>query len=320
MSIPSKHHYLPKFFVDRWADGDGKVAEYRYPERVEDAGKSPEYRPNRSLIIKRKWPSQTAYIPDLYANESKLDPVERQALEMVFMQKVDSHAADALADLEEHKRKSDDSALRSGWSRFLMSLMHRSPERVKHITAKVREYEEGALTAELAAEIGPRYAERRGPDDPETYEEWLTLQPPLTPDLRVRLLRLIIDSKRIGMALNNMHWRVHVLPDLQYGFVTGDQPLLMSDGLGHSRSFVLTPISPTAYFVASNEEQVAEAFLCQNPKALQRSINEAVTRQSRHVIIARDDAQRAFVEKRFLKLAAPVGPSGYHTWEPPLAR
>lgn len=174
MSIPKKHHYLPKFLMQRWANSENLVTEYR--------------RPYGQLVAKSKHPNQTGYLHELYANENRVDPVERQALEMVFMQKVDSRAAEALIYLDDKKKKPDDPILRDAWSRFLMSLMHRSPERVKYLTEMVIKYEEGTLDPGLHE----KYLEIRAVDDPETYDDWLAEQGSITADLRVRLLEMII--------------------------------------------------------------------------------------------------------------------------------
>lgn len=170
--------------MQRWVDGEGFVTEYR--------------RPRDGLVVKRKHPSATGYVDDLYANESKADPIERQALELLFMQKVDDEAAVALAYLEEQGAKPSDPAIRDAWSRFLMSFMHRSPERVKYLTARVKRYEEETLNPDVRA----KYASLRGPDDPPDFESWLKKHGPLAPDLRVGLLKLLIDSERIGGTLN----------------------------------------------------------------------------------------------------------------------
>ena len=300
MSIPKKHHYLPQFFMDRWADAGGKVIEYR--------------RPRETLVMKQRHPAQTGYIRELYSNESKSDPIERQALEMVFMQKVDDRAADALAYIERNPKSRMDPILRNAWSRFLMSLMHRSPERVKFLTAKVKEYESKTLNPDLEK----KYTSLRGPNDPPTFKEWLAEQGPLAPDLRVRLLKLLIDSPRIGAALVTMNWKLVTLENPRFGFLTGDQPLMMSNGVGHMRGFVLLAISPTHLFLAARNLKVADAFTTQRPNALERALNDAVLRQSHHVVIARDDGQREFIDKRFLKLTAPVGENGYYTWKSPL--
>lgn len=300
MSVPSKHHYLPQFFMRRWADARGKVTEYR--------------RPRDQLVRKYQYPAQTGYLVDLYADESKTNPFERQALEMVFMQKIDDGASDALTYIEEYRAKPSDPALRDAWSRFLMSLMHRSPERVKYLGKKVQHYEEGTLIPSLQT----KYDSLRTPTDPLRFEDWLAAEGPLTPDLRVRLLRLLIDSKPIGNTLNAMHWSVYVLAHPRFGFLTGDHPIIISNGLGHRRGFTVLAISPSQLFIAAHDPNVISAFETQRANALERACNDACVRQSRHVIIARDDDQRTFVDRRFLKEAVPLGPSGFVTWNSPL--
>lgn len=286
----------------RWADGDGLVREYR--------------RPRDELTSKRKAPAATGWIRDLYANENKTDPLERQALEMVFMAQVDTKAADALSYIEEHREKPRDWELRNGWSRYLKSLLHRSPERVAYLSRKVRDYEEGVLNPDLVS----RYAALAGANDPTTFKEWLAMQGPLTADLRVKLIELLIRSARIGEAINQMQWRVHRLDKLELGFILGDLPLMMSNGLGHERSFVILPISPTKLFIASPDTNLINAFTTQYPHVLERAINDAVARQSSHIVIARDDRLRQFINERFLR----GKPSKKHmlldyvTWNSPL--
>lgn len=286
--------------MQRWADADGNVTEYR--------------RPYKDLVAKKRHPAATGYMFELYADETKDDPVERQALELVFMQKVDSLAADALAHLETHGTKPTDAELQSAWSRFLMSLMHRSPERVKYLVERVRDYERGTLNPKLKTQ----YDQLRGPDDPPTFDDWLEAKGPITPELTVMLIRMLIDSENIGPVLNSMRWTLHQV-DGAFGFLTGDLPITISDGLGHDRAFVMLPVGPSSLFIASPDHAVIKSFTTQTPNALQRGLNDACVRQSRHVIIANRDNQTAFVDRRFLKeepLA--INRAGLATWKSPL--
>lgn len=287
--------------MNRWADTEGRVIEYR--------------RPNEALVHSCKHPAQTAYLTELYANENKTNPIERQALEMVFMQKVDDQAANALAFIEEHKTKPTEPALRDGWSRFLMSLIHRSPERVKHLTQKIQEYEDGKLNPGLE----DKYGSLRGPDDPLNYADWLREQGPITPELKVELLKLLIDSPRIGGTLNAMHWSVYTLENPRFGFLTGDYPIMLSNGIGHNEGFAVLAISPRKLFVAAHDLKTIKAFTSQRANALERAINDACVQQSRHVIIAHNDSQKVFVDRRFLKNKVAAGPNGLFSWKSPLA-
>lgn len=286
----------------RWANADGNVREYR--------------RPHFNLTSKPKAPGATGYVPELYANENKIDPLERQALEMVFMQDVDGKAAEALSYIEDHREKPRDGKLQDAWSRFLKSLLHRSPERVAYLTRKVCEFEENTLNPELV----DRYAALAGPNDPSSFAEWLEKEGRIAPDLRVRLIELLIGSQLIGNVINRMHWRVHRLDKLEFGFISGDLPMMISNGLGHDRSFVMLPIGPTKLFIASPDPNLINAFTTQYPHALELAINDAIARQSSHIVIARDDTLRDFVDERFLR-----GKPGkkhqlldYMTWNSPL--
>ena len=235
MSTPTKHHYLPRFFLRRWADSAGKMSEYK--------------RPHGKLICARKYPAQTGYRKDLYTNESASDPAERQALEVRFLQKVDDGAAQALDFLEQHACKPTDAFLRNAWSRFLMSLMHRSPQRVEYFNDTVAQQSADILIPYLRE----KYDEHRGPSDPTRFEDWLEKQNSFAPELRTRLLKGMIDSKLIGNTLNLMHWRTYILQHPRFGFLTGDSPLIMSNGVGHRRSFVVVAISPFRLFIAAHD-------------------------------------------------------------------
>lgn len=302
MSVPKKHHYLPEFFLQRWANVAGRVTEYR--------------RPFDRLVSKQRHPAATGYMIELYANKNKVDPVERQALELVFMQQVDALAADALAYLEANGTMPKNGPLRSAWSRFLMSLMHRSPERVSYLISKVREWEEGELNPELKH----KYGALRGVGDPPTFEEWLQVNGPAAPALLVKLLRMLIDSENIGPVLNNMRWALHEA-DGAFGLMTGDMPILVSNGLGQRDGFVMLAIGPSRLFIAAHDLEVIKSFTSQSANALQRGLNDACVRQSRHVIVADGDNQAAFVDRRFLRdLPLSIGSAGLATWAVPLVR
>lgn len=302
MPAPRKHHYLPQFFIRRWADEGGKVIEYRWPRE--------------SLVRKYKFPSETGYLTDLYANEAEVDPVRRQALEAVFMQRVDHGAAEALRVISQTRKMPEDNSLRDSWARFLMSLIHRSPSRVRYLTRRVREYEEGQLNPGLRAE----YPALRGPDDPEDFDDWVAQQGPIGPALRVRLIQLLIDSERIGTALTAMHWEVIDLDNPRYGFVSSDQPLMMSNGLGHGRSFVVLAVSPTQLFVAARDRRIIEAFRVQRRNALESAINDACVRQAAEMVIAHRDDHSLFVERRLLRGGLEQAQhTGLPTWNAPFA-
>lgn len=299
MSIPRKHHYLPQAYLRAWAV-NGKLTEYRrFDER---------------LIVKWRTPAQTAYLIDLYANESKSDPLERQALEMGLMQRVDDDAAEALKLLQAAKIDPLTPSMREAWARFILSLMHRTPSRMEYLEGKVRDYER----LNLSPTMRDMYASLRQPVDPDTYEEWLEINGTLKDELKVGLVASLIESTRISTILTGMAWGVIMLHEPRFGFLTGDMPLTLSNGLAPPDSFVMLPISPTKLFIAAHKREVINSFATQRPNALERAINDACARQSKHLVIGKNDQQRLFVDRRFQRERQKLSSAGFMTWKAPL--
>ncbi len=282
MSIPIKHHYLPEFFQRRWAGADGKVTEYR--------------RPHAGVILRRVHPSQTGFQRELYAVPSRTDPRRRQALEIDFMSPLDNQASKALTFIETHGRRPDDQRLASAWSRFLLSLMHRSPERVAIIRRKLREEDAGA-----SERLERRYAELRRPDDPPTAAAYRAeADEALYEELEAALIRRMIDSPFIGAHLNNMQWSIGTFHAPKHGLVLSDNPIIMSNGIGTAEGFVLLPVSPGSFFMAVNARRVSDAFAAQQER-LERGLNDAIVRQAELLVIAADDRHKRFVDKRLMR-------------------
>jgi len=63
--------------------------------------------------------------------------------------------------------KPEDERLRSGWSRFLMSLILRHPEGVQRLTNVARQFQR-----EVAEDFKANYDQHRLPSDPPAYEEY----------------------------------------------------------------------------------------------------------------------------------------------------
>lgn len=110
---------------------------------------------------------------------------------------------------------------RSAWSRFVISLIRRNPEKVSSVTH--------VIDAHLAARLGSleiEYMDIRRPSDPHTFEEYKTRRAPLICDiLRAEVLTSIVDSQVVGEAVNQMIWSVATLVDFKPCFLTSDRPI-----------------------------------------------------------------------------------------------
>lgn len=85
MSAPIRHHYLPVFYLARWAGPDGRLCRF--------------HRPYRAVVVSRLTPEHTGYEERLYSLEG--GPAgQEQRIETDFMNAlVDSPAAPVLEKL-----------------------------------------------------------------------------------------------------------------------------------------------------------------------------------------------------------------------------
>jgi hypothetical protein len=275
-----KHHYIPVFYLRQWMGGDDLVCEFSKPyDRV---------RPRRTH------PDGTGYVRGLNTIPG-VRPHEAQWLEDVFFKVADDAAARALRILLTPSPWNMSVDEKSGWSRFLISLINRHPESVeKHRLAAE------ALFNENLPVIEADYLAGRKPTDPPTYLEWTTIHSPNPAGrIQVRLMQSVIDSDLTGRGLNSLRWMVLYDPHPKHLLLTSDRPVVMTNGLNKTNSQLLIPISPRHVFVATNnvdtEKYVRGVW---NNRQLIQQINDRVSLQSRKYVWGLSDAQLPFVSKR----------------------
>ncbi len=304
MSIPNKHHYLPEFYLRRWTAGSGNGRVFGYS------------RPWDTVVVKPYAPSAVGFKRDLYSIHGREDPALKQEVESRFMSPLDSRAAEALAFMEKEGKRPDDPKLRDGWTRFVMSLLYRSPEKVAWLRRKISDGD-----AETLKELEEAYAALRVDGDPPTFEDYRTKMGSSPVDeAEALLIRKMIDNYRIGTHLNGMSWSLVQLRAPRHGFLTSDSPLMMSNGVGIPDGFLILPLGPDSYFLATNRLQVAQSFTGQPARALENAFNDAVVKQAERWVIGATPSQLTFVERRLAKVGAPRRRGVLHenTWKAPL--
>jgi hypothetical protein len=214
MSKEGKHHYIPVFYLKQWAGADGLLCEYS--------------RPYKHVKARRVHPDATGYIHGLYALPD-VPPERAQAIESGLMQSVDSWAAKALILLLQAGATTGKMESRPGlgWSRFLYSLMSRTPEHLALMKKKLRE-----VGPEVLKNIREDYLRLRTPDDPETFEEYkaqVATKPIDVPAARV--LPYVINSKRMAKEITSMVWMTRTLLNAKRSLLTSDRPIVMTNGL-----------------------------------------------------------------------------------------
>lgn len=282
------HHYIPTFYLRRWAGEDGRLCEFS--------------RPYRLVKPQRKSPEAAGHLRGLYTIPG-LPPESQSILEDKFLRQTDQAASDALDFMLANTSGVDDmsSRLRSGWSRFLLSLMHRTPEKVGDLRAKLR--------MELATrlpEIERDYQTLRQPSDPETFEDLRAL---LKRDVEEKtwavLLERVIDSLTVGTFLNAMRWSIVTFNGSRHSLLTSDRPVCRTNGIDRPDGHVVLPVGPTQVFIAAKNPEIGAALRQANAGELHVCLNDIVARQAVRYVYGTDDRQLRFAENRLARQTNP---------------
>jgi hypothetical protein len=213
MGAATNHHYVPQFYLRRWARAPGQKL-WRY-SRIEYNGKLDE----QPVSPKSAGSKDNLYT--LHHAMPFLNPAAPDIIETEFFGGIDNAAAVAMA------RLIDGAALTSeqkvAWSKFLSSLIHRSAHVLKEMD-----------------EMAPELAR-------DTYDKLIRMGK--TAESADRMRELLDSMDQVGVALNSARqhmiheindsrlvdyfqgceWRVFgVNPD--YPLITSDLPLLMNPG------------------------------------------------------------------------------------------
>jgi Protein of unknown function (DUF4238) len=292
VSEPTRHHYIPIFYLKQWAGLDGKLCEYS--------------RPYRETKAKRKHQSGTGYVDGLYTIPG-LPPEQSQFVEKRFMQAVDNWAARALAImLRANPQAHDlDPRMKVAWARFLYSLIIRTPEHIKRIQQKAEEN-----PPELPETLRDDYDKLRGPNDPPTFEEykaWSLANPLRLP--AQRFLPELINSERVITEIAFMRWTTAKVGKTRHSMLTSDRPVIMTNGLVQPDAHIAIPLSPDVLFLATKSDETRIAITSMSDDDIVEVVNNRVSEQAIKYVYGIDDRQLRFVANRLGRMvpSTPLG-------------
>ena len=257
MVHPRKHHFLPQWYLTRWA-------------RPAVIWQFSRHGPDNKLVKRYKHPAQTGYGMHLYTVPGE-PPAEAARIERDFLQKIDDRGAKAiaLAEANEHGAERD----KYGLVQFVLSLLHRTPDRIDWIENRLRE----------ALEEHPEF-DNAGDEIYRDGALWVMADLIQSDKVLARLLSLKTFFITIGAS--------------GYDLLTGDRPILLSDGLASANAFVLLPVGPRRLMVMAEKRDVADYLVAQEPKILSKAINATVVVQANNLIISTSGREFKFVEDR----------------------
>ncbi len=276
------HHYVPQFYLKRWASPTGQVVEYS--------------RPHRELVVRLKTPKATGFQKHLYTVVG-LSTDKQSVLEDVILRQIDQIASDALEFMIGNTTGEKDMPpkLRNGWSRFLMSLMHRGPENLAALKAKSLAY-----LAEQLPRLERDYPNFKEASDPDEFAQMaIILERDMTEVTWAKLFESLMDNPTVGSFLNAMHWSMATVGNPEHHLLTCDYPLIMTNGIEHAEGYVIVPIGPTQIFIAVNSEEMARKVAKTDPYYLVATLNDTMVKQAVSFVYDTDDRQKQFVCNRF---------------------
>ncbi|NEJ94344.1 DUF4238 domain-containing protein [Rhizobium leguminosarum] len=278
---PIKHHYIPAFYLSRWADS-GKVTEFA---KVHDG----------KIAVKAKAPERTGYQERLYEMQG-FEPELAQQVEEKYFKPIDTMAADALELLYKHGHAAPwTSKSRTAWTRFVLSLLLRCPEDIEAFRGWW--HDDFGRTDPEGEE---RYRETRGPDDPATFAEYLDGQPLTVKEKYLfEVLNSLLEHDSVGTNINNMNWRVLETPASAPRLLTSDRPVIRSNSLKGEKSHVALPIGPRLLWIASNDMRFLNDLRGIDQTRLVKECNRQVVEGAVRFVWSADESQTRFIEKRF---------------------
>jgi Protein of unknown function (DUF4238) len=278
VSEPTRHHYIPVFYLKQWTGRDGRLCEYS--------------RPYRETKVKRKHPAATAYVDNLYMVPGL--PIEQtQFVEKQFMQTVDSGAAEAMtAMLKQTEQAGDDEPdwMRIiYWARFVYSLSLRNLEQIRVVQ---RSLDEGSFSVATATKEEIQRAH-------ETKSKIRVRK--LAAPAQFMLPNLINSVPAIRAIADNMMWFTYHAGGAKHSVLTSDRPVIMTKGLDGPNAHLAMPISPTAIFFAVRSEHMHKRIKAMDADELVEKVNTGVALQAIKYVYGVDDSQLRFVAKRLGK-------------------
>lgn len=280
---PKKHHYIPAFYLSRWAIGpDSRLCQYSKPHKV--------------VVANRRHPEATGFVEKLYQLHDMSDDVS-QIIEDKFFKPVDTFAADALVLMETDGNKAKwDSRRRSAWSTFLHSLLLRAPEDISDFKEAWRDL----MHTDYSGEWEARYQEIRKPSQPATFAEYMAAVPQANLDNKaLEALTHIINSQRVGKRMNAMVWHVIDTSASDHLLLTSDRPTIRTNGMMIDGGHIAMPIGPRTLFIAARDHAALYGVLGVGVKELVRETNRQVCNHAIKYVYGIDDSQIEYVRKHF---------------------
>ncbi|PBB66591.1 hypothetical protein CK228_21405 [Mesorhizobium sp. WSM4312] len=274
---PIKHHFLPVFYLKRWAQTDGRLIEFSKPF-------GDEVKP------KRVHPEGTGYISRLYAIQGLPDEVAHE-MEREFLSPIDSRAADALKTMLDGGEFS--TTQRLAWAGFIATLLSRMPSDIKTLHQTIME-----LFSTIAPGFENIFQALKPENEVRTFEQMTEELLASAAPRVINHAKSLMSNQRLLSGLAAMEWSVLTVDRAGNEFLTSDRPVIHTNVLGRTDSHLVVPIGPRRLFVAVSDRTLMEKIKSVGEDKLVSATNAAVVGAADKFVYGRSDSQLRFVQNR----------------------
>lgn len=283
MATHVQQHYVPEFLLRQWhSGGDKKLTQYQWLRG--------ELRADRFTA------KAVAKEPHLYS-QRKNEVAPDVGLERDFLgPHIDEPAALVHKKLlvEGHENLNDQE--RYEWSRFLLSLLVRTPEMIEFMHQTGRHLMETAMNKRPDGLMHIRQGE------PESsLKEWAKKnRQHILDDVGVRTLPAVLTSPELNHAILSGTWSTVSLKDSNVDALIADNPVVYLGDIGKGFSFML-PISPKVTFVVTSSPRDTEKALALRRTGLTKAINRGLVKNARKYVYATGPGHEVLIGKHLRK-------------------
>jgi hypothetical protein len=279
---PRRHHYIPAFYLKRWAGADGDLQDFRRPYQDK-------------VVTQRCHPNATGYVNRLYELQDFPNDLANQ-VEENFFKPCDTSASEVLDELEKQDGPIKLNSLqRTALARFLFSIIARHPADIAVVRRKFFQRFRIAYKS-----VEDKYARARGEGYPEKFSDWFDLRPQHEKETALFKVYLgAIDNEITGQRLINMNWLVKDVKYSVYPLMTSDCPIFVNFSENGNKGVMGIPIGPYKYFFISEQEEKDTIIGRKSASQIVKWSNNVVVRRAIRHVFSLDKRQIKFIENYF---------------------
>ena len=282
-----RHHYVPEFFLRRWAVDD-VVRGYHWDAHL------------NAIKMSEKGAKAFCHQVDLYKLESE-PPEKSHLLETEFFGTVDDNAGKVIRKIAKGDLESITNDEACDWARFLMSLEVRRPSVAKFLKKHASEEFIDALddNPEFLAEMARR--DIQGPPS-------AVLGSAATPYVQDRMLlrmQAAIDDSEIGKHYLRMSWFTKILSAGGIDLVVADRPFIRWGGIEEPDNLWCLPLDPDTAFFCSNNRNILVKLERSSARQISKALNRRSVEQAEKYVFDRSGKNSRLFERLGLPRAKP---------------